>query len=84
MNDEALAEQIVELLGKSMELLHQDFITLRNEFMLYKIEMEGLKYGIQGLNQHRDNSSKLFRAVIVALIAALSSLGVTLLNVILK
>lgn len=84
MSDETLAEQIVELLAKSMDLLHQDFITLRNEMMVHKIDIEAMKIGLQSLKSDRENTSKLFRAVVVSLVTALGSLAVAFVNLFTK
>lgn len=79
--NEDLAGHIIELLEKSMGRLHQDITLLRNDFVTHKIDIEGIRHSVANLHLHKENNSKLFRAVIVAIITAFTSLGVALLKI---
>ncbi len=74
MNKNELTSELIHIIEQSMTLARQDLVNVRNDLMLFKVELEGMKRTIEDFREERIETLKLKGTIIDASIAAFSSL----------
>jgi len=79
-NEEDVLKEFIGLLDQTISLLRQDIVSLRNEFIQHKMDIEQIKFVVQGYKDDKGIRAKY----IIACITAGASVTIALLQYLIK